>query len=84
MEHAGRKYLLQETKKIIVAPKEHMQTHLNMVTILVLKRPHLPADELPRLINVYLATSNTNAQQTTKKRFPSPAVPMLRPLEFTT
>jgi hypothetical protein len=45
-----------------------MQAHLDVVSFLIHERPDLPANELPRLVNVYLATSNANAQHRTSEK----------------
>jgi hypothetical protein len=50
-------YLSQEPEKIIVAAKKDMQTHLNVVPILVCEGPNFTTNELSGLVNIHLETT---------------------------
>lgn len=47
-------HLREETEEIVVASEKDVQTHFDVVSILVFERAHFATDELPRLVNVDL------------------------------
>jgi hypothetical protein len=54
--HREAPYLPHQAEQIVVAPKEHMQPHLNVVPVFILEAGHFASNEWPAFIEINLST----------------------------